>query len=93
MLRGQTKKDYQREYMERKRSNKTGLTNGGSTTEGLTKYHPIMYAIVDPVKRVKLEKICQSLDNHRVLDKVYYGVGIHSLSMDVVGDLLDATGG
>ncbi|KKN33643.1 hypothetical protein LCGC14_0801820 [marine sediment metagenome] len=90
MLRGQNKKDYQRKYMERKRSNK-GLTNGGSTTEGLTKYHPIMYAIVDLVKRKKLEAICMSLKNHNVLEKVYYGVGVHSLSMDVVGDLLEAT--
>lgn len=30
------KKDYQRDYMRNRRSNKTGLTNDGSNNEGLT---------------------------------------------------------
>ena len=36
MLKKEAKKQYQREYMKRKRSNSAGLTGDGSNTEGLT---------------------------------------------------------
>jgi len=44
MLKGQAKKDYQKKYMERKRSNKTDGV-------GLTKYPAVLGALVDPDKR------------------------------------------
>ena len=61
MLKGQAKKDYQKEYMEKKRSNKTGLTEDGSNTVGLTEYpanmKPLLTSLGDPKKREKLRAI------------------------------------
>lgn len=59
----------------------------------LKPYHPIMYALTDKVKREKLQKICASLRNHNVLDRVYYGCGTYSLNMDTVSELLEVTNG
>ena len=54
-------------------------------------YHPVLYALTDPIKRKKLEKICESLGNRRLLDRVFYGAGKHSLDMGTVKDLLEVT--
>lgn len=76
-------KEVHREYMRKYRQ---------GSQEG-SQYHPIMYALTDPIKRKKLERICQSLKDHNVLDRVYYGCGVNSLSMDTVQDLLETTEG
>lgn len=69
-----------------------GVTSQGVTEEGVTQYPSIMYALADPIKRRKLEKICQSLSDHNVLDKVYYGYpGLGGIRFDGVRDLLYAT--
>jgi len=87
-LTGSNKKDYQREYMKLKRSNKVeGLTPGSNK-----EYPAIIYALTDPVKRKKLEKITQSLKIHKQAENVYYGyLGLGGVPFDVVGDLLEAT--
>ena len=87
MLKGDKKKEYQRDYMRLKRSNKAGLTDEGSNKE----YPAILYALTDPDKRLKLEKIYQSLKDFKVADKVYFGCSRDSVPFDVVGDLLEAT--
>ena len=79
-LKGDAKKDYQRDYMRLKRSNK-------APDGGLTQYPAIVYALVDPDKRKKLEKITQSLKNHNVLEEVRYGV----VSFDLIEELLEVT--
>ena len=61
-----------------------------SVTLDVTQYPAILMALVDPDKRIKLEKITQSLKAHGVADKVYYGC-IDPIPFDVVGDLLEAT--
>ena len=85
-----TAKDRMKRYRERNKTvtsvTPTVTEDGEIVTLGVTAYHPIMYVLTDLGKRIKLEKICASLKAHNVLDKVYYGVGIHSLSMDVVGE-------
>ena len=74
-----------------KERDQTGEDVTLSNTNDVTQYHPILYALTDPIKRKKLESICESLGRHDVLDRVYYGCGAYSLSMDVVSDLLDTT--
>lgn len=52
----------------------------------------ILNALVDPIKRKKLEKITQSLKAHKVDSLVYYGFPkLGGVPFDVVGDLLEAT--
>jgi hypothetical protein len=90
MLKGDKKKEYQRDYMRLKRSNKSPIIDG-SNSERSNTYPAILHALVDPGKRAKLEKIYQSLKDFKVADKVYYGCGKGSVPFDVVGDLLEAT--
>ena len=61
-----------------------------SVTLDVTQYPAILYALTDPDKRKKLEAIVQSLNAHKVADKVYYGC-IDPIPFDMVGDLLEAT--
>ena len=49
----------------------------------------ILHALVDPGKRRKLEKICQSLKEHNVLSEVRYGVT--GPTFDIVAELLEVT--
>ena len=49
----------------------------------------ILDALVDPIKRKKLEKTHQSLKAHNVLKEVRFGVS--GPTFDVVGELLEAT--
>jgi len=56
--------------------------------ESVTQYPAILYALADPEKRIKLEKICQSLKDHHVLKEVRYGVA--GPSMDTVAEFLTA---
>ena len=63
---------------------------GITLEEGITEYHPIMYALLDPVKREKLQRICDSLRRRNLLSKVYYGMR-SPLDFGTVSDLLEAT--
>ncbi len=68
-----------------------GITSEGITEQGITPYHSILDDLIDPIRRKKLGAISLALKRRKGLDsKVFYGIG--GLSMDVVGDLLDATG-
>jgi len=51
-----------------------------------------MDILIDPVKRKKLERVCDELKNHKVIEQVYYGCGANPIRMDVVGEMLDVTG-
>ncbi len=68
-----------------------GITSEGITEEGITQYPAIIHALADPVKRAKLEKIYQSLNEFKQAKNAYYGCGEDSVPFDVVGDLLEAT--
>ena len=92
MLRGKAKKDYQKKYMERKRSNISNGSNKVTDDVGLTEYPAILKALVDPIKRVKLEKIYQSLSDFKQAENVYYGCR-NPIPFDVAGELLEITGG
>lgn len=75
-------KEVHKEYMRKYRQG----SQGGS-------HHPILDDLVDPIRRKKLEVICDALNRRKGLDsKVFYGIGENGLPMDIVGDLLDATG-
>jgi len=65
----------------------TGLT--GLT--GLTEYPAVIEALVDPVKRAKLEKIYHSLASHDVEAQVRYG--LWGPTFDIIGELLEVTTG
>lgn len=67
-----------------------GITQEGKNEQGIT-YHPIIYALTDKAKRVKLEKISQALKDRRLLDRVHYGAGVNSLEMSVVDEMLKVT--
>ena len=58
-------------------------------TQDVTQYPAILDALIDPVKRRKLEKIYQSLKALNVLSEIRYGT--RGPTFDVIGDLLDAT--
>ena len=68
MYKDKQKKDYQRDYMRQKRSNKTDGSNSLPTSEGLTSrgmgltsLREIAEKLVDPVWRTRIEKISTSL--------------------------------
>ena len=88
MLRGQNKKDYQKKYMERKRSNNVRPIE--IVDPNVRPLPAIVYALTDPIKRRKLEKICQSLKDFNQLGEVGYGV--EGPTFDIVGELLEVTG-
>ena len=73
----------------------TGVTKAGVTKEGVTKgvteYPAVIEALVDPVKRAKLEKIYHSLASHDVEAQVRYG--LWGPTFDIIGELLEVTTG
>ena len=75
--------------MEKKRKGLTTRVNKEAL--GLTQYHPILYALTDPVKRKKLEAVCEALSRRNLQSKLYYGCGRYSIPFDIVEDLLEAT--
>ncbi len=86
------RKELSREAMRKRRGvNIQGLTKEALTEQGLTEYHPILYALVDPVKRKKLQDICGALSHRNLQSNLFYGCGIRSLPFDVVEQLLEAT--
>jgi len=79
-------KDRVKRYRERRKS----VTLEGVTSESVTTARPIIHALADPDKRLKLRKICQSLSDHKVLDEAYYGCGRDPVPMSEVSRLLTA---
>ncbi len=60
-----------------------------NVTPDVTQYPAIMYALTDPGKRTKLEKVYQSLKDHKVKTLVRYGC--YGPTFDVCGELLEIT--
>jgi len=79
-----------KERMKRYREQQQGVTRQGVTGEGVTRYRPILYALTDPNKRQKLERICESLARHNVLGEVWFGCGVDSTNMEEAAELLTA---
>lgn len=74
---------------ERKRLERAVVNPKSILNEGITQYPAIIRALVDPIKRQKLEKITQSLKDFNQEKNVRYGV--NGPTFDIVGDLLEAT--
>lgn len=74
-----------------KRFRAKGLQEGITDGVGITRYHPLMYALIDPVKRAKLQSICDALSRRNLQSKVFYGMTPNSIPFDIVEDLLQAT--
>lgn len=95
VLQREQAKERMKRYRERNKVGENVTQSPDSVTEStdsVTQYHPILQALTDPVKRKKLQDICNALDRRGLQSKVYYGAGRYSLSMDVVEDLLETTG-
>ena len=86
--------------MRKRREGVTGVTKAGVTEEGVTgltgvtetgvtEYPAVIEALVDPVKRAKLEKIYHSLASHNVETQVRYG--LWGPTFDIIGELLEVT--
>ena len=73
------------------RKRREGVTKAGVTIEGVTEYPAVIEALVDPVKRAKLEKIYHSLASHDVEAQVRYG--LWGPTFDIIGELLEVTTG
>ena len=83
-----TAKDRMKRYRNKKRNE-----SPNSVTVDVTQYPAILYALVDPVKRKKLEDIYLSLKAFRQEQNVYLGCGKQSMPFDMVGEYLEATRG
>lgn len=77
-------KNEQARLRMQKMRNKKSVT----TDNNVTQYPAILLALTDPIKRVKLENIYQSLSDFKQAENVYYGC---RMPFDVVGDLLEVT--
>ncbi len=71
------------------------VLQNNNPTEGITGYPAIVYALVDPVKREKLQRICKSLDKKlsdgsNLLNLVHYGTNDY-IPMSKVKELLEVT--
>ena len=96
-----------KERMKRYRQRNKGVTEKGEdvtvsvtervkdvtpdVTPDVTQEHPVMKYLIPGEKRTKMEKVVESLKNHKQLHNVRLGAGVHSIPLDVVGELLDAT--
>ena len=54
-------------------------------------YHPVLKYLIPGPDRDKMEKIVESVKRHNQLRNVYLGCGVHSLSLDIVGEMLEVT--
>lgn len=77
---------YRKKVLPRPKVSRKGITD----IEGITPLHPILEALIDPVKRAKLEAIYQSLKAHHVTEQISYGIP-RAVRFDVVGELLECT--
>ena len=80
------KKDYQRDYMRKKRSNK-GSNIEGSNKVGLT-YPHIIDKLTDPAWRAHLEKVCEGFARREDLKACTYLGGV---PLTIVCDWLECT--
>ena len=80
------KKDYQRDYMRKKRSNK-GSNIEGSNKVGLT-YPHIIDKLTDPAWRAHLEKVCEGFSRREDLKACTYLGGV---PLTIVCDWLECT--
>jgi len=86
------KKEATRLRVKRYRDNKKSVTPiPENVTLNVTQYHPILDYLTDPIKRDKLEKICESLGRRKLSNNVYFGCNRYSISFDIVEELLQAT--
>jgi len=95
MLDKEQKKAYQREYMRQKRSNKKGLTSVRPKDKNVRpkelEYNDLMTHLVDPLKRCKLQAICDAFDGSPCGKKVTFGY--HGANLDEVRQMLNLTAG
>lgn len=94
-----TARERMRRYRNRKRNETvtnsvtkgsvTGQNVTKSVTVGVTQYPAIAEALIDPVKRAKLGRICYQLNSRGLSKEVRYGV--NGPSFDVVSELLHIT--
>ena len=97
MLDKEQKRSYQREYMRQKRSNKKGLTKDENVRPNdqenvrpkELEYNDLMTHLVDPIKRRKLQAICDAFDGSPHGKKVTFGY--HGANLDEVSQMLDLT--
>ncbi len=84
-----------KERVQRYRNRQKSVTKGSVTPESVTSgesvtYPAIVHALVDPVKREKLTRICQSLKDFNQLENVMYGIS--GMDMGEVAELIEVTG-
>ena len=91
MLDKEQKRAYQREYMRQKRSNKKGLTKDENVRPKELEYNDLMTHLTDPLKRKKLQAICDAFDGSPYGKKITFGY--HGANLDEVSQMLDLTAG
>jgi len=99
MLDKEQKRAYQKEYMRQKRSNKKGLTKDENVRPNdqenvrpkELEYNDLMTHLTDPLKRRKLQAICDAFDGSPCGKKVTFGY--HGANLDEVRQMLDLTAG
>ena len=95
MLDKEQKRAYQREYMRQKRSNKKGLTSVRPKDKNVRpkelEYNDLMTHLVDPLKRRKLQAICDAFANSPCGKKITFGY--HGANLDEVSQMLNLTAG
>ena len=99
MLDKEQKRAYQKEYMRQKRSNKKGLTKDENVRpkdqENVRpkdqEYNDLMTHLTDPLKRRKLQAICDAFDGSPCGKKVTFGY--HGANLDEVSQMLNLTAG
>ena len=84
------KKEQTKLRVQRYRDKQKSVTSVTQSPENVTQYPAIVYALTDPVKREKLEKIHQSLKDFNVFKEVRYGV--YGPTFDAIGEMLEITG-
>ena len=82
------KKEQTRLRVQRYRERKNSVTE---MPDNVTQYPAIIYALADPIKRRKLEKVYQSLRDFKQEKNVYYGLPCNGISFDIIGEMLEVT--
>jgi hypothetical protein len=87
------KRDYQREYMRKRRSNnpenaQSSMPNPISPVTGIPVPESLLLALGDDKQRGKLRSIYESLQNRNLAHEVYYGIS--GITFEDIGKLLEA---
>jgi len=85
-----TAKDRMKRYRN-KRRNETVTGTPENVTVDVTQYPAIIYALTDPIKRDKLDKVYWSLRAVHQEKNVYYGLPYNGISFDIIGEMLEVT--